>query len=251
MHTSNTEQNTLKDLVGGIVAAADLERSQSEAYKTLFTHVDGLEQLTRELNNIMTDSVLNASKVLKDKLGYDSVPDEAYFMLLALPFLKKSTEKHIRATQGMSCCVDKTYWHLANELRKLLLKEKMDVSEQKFSQERGKEMSTDSIDKKIDELLALVRYEVEYADTHGGCPPAVRGIKRHGVKEAREQMKKLLVEQDEKAHMLGFKNGKWAMTKRVNDLWFQLIIDEVGSEKASAYRDAIAVQLNKSEGERK
>lgn len=48
-----------------------------------------------------------------------------------------------------------------------------------------------SFDDELDEILALVKYEVEYAETHGGCPPAVRGIKRHGVAEAKQALKSL------------------------------------------------------------
>lgn len=57
------------------------------------------------------------------------------------------------------------------------------------------------------------------------------------------QMEKAVLEQDQKAHMIGFKNGKWAIQKRMNDLWCQLMIDEVGSEKAFAYRDAIEAEV--------
>lgn len=37
-----------------------------------------------------------------------------------------------------------------------------------------------------------------------------------------------------------------AMTKRLNDLWATIMIDEVGSEKAFAYREAIESQLKES-----
>lgn len=43
-------------------------------------------------------------------------------------------------------------------------------------------------------IIALIKYEVEYADTHGGCPPAVKAIHRHGVKEAKAAINTLLVE---------------------------------------------------------
>ena len=28
----------------------------------------------------------------------------------------------------------------------------------------------------LDEILALIQLEIDYADTHGGCPPAVIGV---------------------------------------------------------------------------
>ena len=37
-----------------------------------------------------------------------------------------------------------------------------------------------------------------------------------------------------------------ATTKRLNDLWATIMIDEVGSEKAFAYREAIESQLKES-----
>ena len=50
-------------------------------------------------------------------------------------------------------------------------------------------------------------------------------------------------EADEKAHLIGFKNGKRAAIKRMNDLWTTIMVDEVGSEKAFAYKEAIEAAL--------
>lgn len=45
----------------------------------------------------------------------------------------------------------------------------------------------------LDAALALVTYSIEYADTHGGCPPAVRGVTRHGVAEAKAKLHDLML----------------------------------------------------------
>jgi hypothetical protein len=47
--------------------------------------------------------------------------------------------------------------------------------------------SQDSIDS-LDDILALIKYDIEYATTHGGCPPAVKAIRRSGVAEAKERL---------------------------------------------------------------
>lgn len=107
----------LKTILDGIVAAADKEREQSEPYKDLFKSSDDLESLIYHLSHKMTTHVLNASKVLKDKFGYDKVPDEAFYFLLAVPFLDNSLKKHVVSTQGSSVSSDKVRYHLAKELR--------------------------------------------------------------------------------------------------------------------------------------
>ena len=47
---------------------------------------------------------------------------------------------------------------------------------------------------RLDEALALIKYSVEYRETHGGCPPKVSAIKRHGVAEARQAITLLIKE---------------------------------------------------------
>ena len=48
--------------------------------------------------------------------------------------------------------------------------------------------------KRQDEALALIKYSVEYRETHGGCPPEVSAIKRHGVAEAKQALTSLMKE---------------------------------------------------------
>lgn len=110
----------LGGIFSGIIAAADKERKASESYKDLFTTSETLDGLLRALELKMTDHVLNATTILKEKYGYDRTPDEAFMLLLALPFLANRLENYIEKTEGSACCVDKTYYVLAKNLRSAL-----------------------------------------------------------------------------------------------------------------------------------
>lgn len=112
--------NPIEEIVSGIIEAADEAREQSEPYKDLFESTDDLESLVYHLNHKMDAHVLNACKVLKEKLGYSSIPDEAFYILLATPILIAKVQKHIAATQGRSCCADKARYHVASLLREAL-----------------------------------------------------------------------------------------------------------------------------------
>lgn len=54
---------------------------------------------------------------------------------------------------------------------------------------------------RLDEALALIKYSVEYRETHGGCPPKVSAIKRHGIAEAKQAIKQLVA--DEMLELIG------------------------------------------------
>jgi len=60
---------------------------------------------------------------------------------------------------------------------------------------------------------------------------------------------KLVAEADDKAHFIGFKNGKYAATKKVMDLWFTHMISELGYEKATAYKESIQAALTATKEE--
>ena len=118
------DEKVLGDLLQGIVALADKERKESESYKDLFKGSADMESLLRGLNHKMTDHVLNATKIMGEKFGYNELSgekkDEIFWILMALPFLLKQTEKYIVRTQGSSCCVDKAYYHVAEEIKGIL-----------------------------------------------------------------------------------------------------------------------------------
>ena len=109
----------LKTMLDGILATADTEREKTESYKGLFSE-PGLDTLLRKANDDIIRTVIDTSHVLKKKHGYAKVNDKAYYMLLALPFLANKLRKHIEATEGSSCCVDKTYFILGKALEAAL-----------------------------------------------------------------------------------------------------------------------------------
>lgn len=43
----------------------------------------------------------------------------------------------------------------------------------------------------LEEALALINYSIEYADTHGGCPPAVKAVHKRGTAAARKAIEQL------------------------------------------------------------
>ena len=118
------DEKVLGDLLSGIVALADKERKESESYKDLFKGSADMESLLRSLDFKMTDHVLNATKILGEKYGYNELSrekkDEIFWILMALPFLIRQTTKYIERTQGSACCVDKAYYHVAEEIKQLL-----------------------------------------------------------------------------------------------------------------------------------
>lgn len=117
-----SKELSLAAMLTDIVAVADKERENSDAYKDLFEGSSDIESLLRSTEHAMTDAVLSATSVLKKKFGYENISNEAYYLLLALPIMEHTLEKHIKNTQGRSCSVDKTYYHLANQLREALEK---------------------------------------------------------------------------------------------------------------------------------
>lgn len=125
--TNKDDEKVLADLLGGLAQAADREREASDSYKGLFKGSLDVESLLRSLDFKMTDHVLNATKILGEKYGYNELSrekkDEIFWLLMALPFLIRQTTKHIERTQGSSCCVDKAYYHVAEQIQEILRKE--------------------------------------------------------------------------------------------------------------------------------
>jgi len=113
---------------------------------------------------------------------------------------------------------------------------------------------TPQSDSELLEIVERIR-RGRMLDEGSKVPADEAGIDRDKAEQlllqwADRRAEKLVVEADDKAHLIGFKNGKWAMTKRMNDLWFTLMIDEVGYKKASAYRDAVNAALTAIKEER-
>lgn len=111
--------NEVKQVLDGILALAEAEREKSESYKDLFAH-DDIEPLLRDAEHRMSTIALDVCRVLEKKHGYKRVGNEAYALLLALPYLEGNLTKHIQATEGHACSVDKSFYLLAHRLRTLL-----------------------------------------------------------------------------------------------------------------------------------
>jgi len=113
----------LKSVMEGIIGVAEKERESSDSYKLLFKRSNSMEGLLRNLEEVMTGHVLNATTVLKEKYGYKKVSDEAYILLLALPFLEHNLVRYIEKTEGPSCSVDKAYYILEEAITQALIGE--------------------------------------------------------------------------------------------------------------------------------
>lgn len=49
---------------------------------------------------------------------------------------------------------------------------------------KGVVLNMSKTEDELTEILAMVKYSINYGDTHGGCPPAVESVARHGISEA-------------------------------------------------------------------
>jgi hypothetical protein len=112
-----TEQ-TLKEVLEGMVSAFNSESEKTDSFKSLFREGSAYTGLLRELDNQTMKSVLNACRVLEKK--EIKITKELFNFLLALPFLSHNLEKHIRETDGSCCCVDKSFYLLSEQLKKLI-----------------------------------------------------------------------------------------------------------------------------------
>ena len=71
--------------------------------------------------------------------------------------------------------------------------------------------------------LALIKYSVEYGETHGGCPPKVSAINRHGVAEAKQAItslfKELVAEAKPKDYPVCENNPNLSSSSWCNKCW--------------------------------
>ena len=107
----------------------------------------------------------------------------------------------------------------------------------------------------LDEILALIQLEIDYADTHGGCPPAVKGVTRKGVAEAKARLlawnkasNKAAVEY---AYLRGIEKGVVDGNKRVKAAVVEARIDELKRAapfiNSSTYLEARDFELSKEQ----
>lgn len=105
--------NALSNVMSGIIAFGDEQRRREQPYKDLFDSFsnNGYRGLLRTLERDMIKLILDAILVIEDKTG-KNISRQTYELLLALPFIKEHLERDISKKDGISCCVDKTYFLL-------------------------------------------------------------------------------------------------------------------------------------------
>lgn len=112
-------QEALTSVLQGMVNAHKTEREKSNPFKAMFQPGSSFTDLLREVKSTGMKGVLDASAVLKQRYGaYISHP--VFEFLLATPFLAYKLQRHIENTDGASCSVDKTYFLLSEELKRLI-----------------------------------------------------------------------------------------------------------------------------------
>lgn len=117
--------NALAEVMGGILVKAEQERKLSKPYIDLFKSADGTNfiSLLGKTELRMTEAVLDTISVIKATIGKE-VNDDAFALLMALPYIALTLTKDISLNEGHSCCVDKVYYLLDR-----LLKEKMGIAD--------------------------------------------------------------------------------------------------------------------------
>jgi hypothetical protein len=109
-------EESLKQVMQGILEVANKEREESQPYKDLFglTKENSITGALRDVEHKMTSLALDICHILETK--YDiKVTNEKFGLLLALPFVLDRLEKDISAKEGHMCCVDKAF-HLVNKI---------------------------------------------------------------------------------------------------------------------------------------
>jgi len=108
-------EDCLSDMLTALSESFTKERQKEEPYKELFKAGSTHTGLLRDLTDKMTNHVLDACDIYKERHGI-KINKSQYHVLLALPFLAKVAEKDAHSNEGMSCCVDKAYFILSEQL---------------------------------------------------------------------------------------------------------------------------------------
>lgn len=111
-------EDTLGSMLTAIADSFTKERQKEEPYKELFKAGSTHTGLLRDLQHKMTGHVLDACIVYEERLGV-KINKNQYHVLLALPLLVKIAELDAEKNEGMSCCVDKAYFMLSEQLKAL------------------------------------------------------------------------------------------------------------------------------------
>jgi len=114
---------TMGEVIKTILDKADEERKNSDSYKHLFEASDGLSSFISNLEDEIDRVVLDGCAVLENKFGVKNIRPELFNMLLGIALFSSILEKKIIATEGSSCCVDKTHFILAEVMRKIIVEQ--------------------------------------------------------------------------------------------------------------------------------
>ena len=108
-------EDTLSDMMAALSESFIKERQKEEPYKELFKAGSTHTGLLRDLTDKMTGHVIDACQVYKERHGIE-INTSQYHVLLALPFLAQVAEKDAHKNEGISCCIDKAYFILSEQL---------------------------------------------------------------------------------------------------------------------------------------
>ena len=108
----------LTQMMEKLAASFTEERKKKEPYREMFKSGSSYTSLFRHLESEMGAHVLDACTVIKERYGM-SVNRNQYNFLLALPLLVKFATDDAIATEGLCCCVDKAFFMLSEEFKKL------------------------------------------------------------------------------------------------------------------------------------
>ena len=111
-------QTSLAEVMEAMVIAFEKEREQSDAFKTMFASGGSFAGLLRQVNQTCMSGVLDGMQVMRGRYGVDCT-DKVMEFLLAVPYLAYKLRYKIEERDGMCCCVDKTFFLLSEELKRL------------------------------------------------------------------------------------------------------------------------------------
>lgn len=111
-------QASLAEVMEAMVTAFEKEREQSDAFKTMFASGGSFAGLLRQVSHTCMSGVLDGMQVMRGRYGVDCT-DQVMEFLLAVPYLAYKLRYEIEERDGMCCCVDKTFFLLSEELKRI------------------------------------------------------------------------------------------------------------------------------------
>lgn len=111
-------QATLASVLTSMVEAFEKEREQSDAFKAMFQAGGSFSGLLRQVNHSCMSGILDGTQVLRGRYGAHCSKEVMEFML-AVPYLAYKLRHEIEERDGMCCCVDKVFYLLSEELKRL------------------------------------------------------------------------------------------------------------------------------------